>query len=234
MHSPSVWGISPHIPPLCRVSLPLSVSLSLRCCNISVTALPVIRWRGHGACQISKSAAWPKNKWGGDFKSADKCRGGSLFNLRVQTLPQDVASVFCFFFLSHFFFFPFIVTKIRTRQKERCFGPKAECGKERGHEEEMRISSGYDKRCNWPNASYGTGLVLPTSALHHYFFYPPTKNQLTRGLPYTDDSKQVPPSGFFSSKQSTHHAGSPFPERFLHLMFREHQQHQRTSSQNAA
>lgn len=89
--------------PLCCVSVSLSVSLSSWCCNFSVTALPVIRWRGHGACQISKSAVWPKNKWGGGFKSTDKCRGGSLFNLRVQTLPQDIASVFFFFF--HFFLF---------------------------------------------------------------------------------------------------------------------------------
>lgn len=185
--------------PLCCVSVSLSVSLSLRCCNFSVTVLPVIRWRGHGACHISKSALWPKNKWGwGGFKSTDKCRGGSLFNLRVQTLPQDIASVF--FSFSFFFSSLSLSQKYEQDRRSLALVQKQSVGKKGGHEEEMKVSSGYDKWCNWLNPSYGTGLVLLTSALHHYFFYPPTKKRLTRGLLYTDDSEQVPPSRIFSSE----------------------------------
>lgn len=134
MHSPSVWGISPHIPPS---SLFLFHCLSLFPWDAVTSVSRCCQWSGDGVTEHVRLANLPYDPKisggaGGDFKSTDKCRGGSLFNLRVQTLPQDIASVFFYFFI---FFFSFIVTKIRTRQKEPCFSPKAECGEERGHEE---------------------------------------------------------------------------------------------------
>lgn len=145
IHSPSVCRFLSFFLSLSLyfcLSLSLSVSLALVCCRFNIRTPPVIRWQGCTPSQISKSAVLPE-KMCGRLQTPDKCQRGSMYNLWVQTLPQDTAAVFYFVL-----FFLQCHNKGRIKQREAFFSPKPEWLQRMTKEEVIRRKRGISWRDN--------------------------------------------------------------------------------------